>query len=279
MKIARFGDDTWAGSYVFGNALMEDTWASARPVLGAQAGGAGGVFDFHGSTSSPPVPLVARKKFALTAATSSAIEDALDTLRAWTIVKSNSRLTDLSRLWFLDRDGSTRYWMQAKCTKLNASESYRERGRWMKVVDVEFYCQEGLWYGESEQGYNSGLVTGELIDSITNAGNYLALVRILVEVDATSPAAMTNCILINDLNGADWTFAGTVAIGDKLIVNANDYTVTNNLVAAYSDLTIGTGQLAWWYLNEVVSNQFRATPTPLTVKHHVSAEWHNTYVF
>lgn len=235
MRIARFGD-TYAGGYVFSTALMADSWQSMRPPIAQAVSGASGFFDYYGTNNYPIAPVVASKKFGITGTSSADLEDSLITLRAATIA------TDRSKLWWLDRDNSTNYWAWAKCTRLKASDSYKERGRWVKNVDISFYMPEGIWYGASQNSDTFTFSGGTFADeSISTSGNLPALPTCTV----TPSGANATTILVNivDLsiaaNISVWKFTDTVNDGDDLVVNAADYICTNNAVDAYSGLSIG----------------------------------------
>lgn len=242
MRIARFGD-TYAAGYVFGDALMEDEWQSTRPAVIVQTGGAAGAYDFYGSDNFPPAPVVARKKFALTAASSALLEDALITLRAATIA------AERSKLWWLDRDGSTKYWSWAKCTLLKAVDTYQERGRWLKKVDIEFTCPEGLWYAETDGSAVGGV-------AVTNNGNVNALVKFTATCTVATLTFSTDMLLtIRVTSGGDIvneveiaTDTRSLDADETITLNSRSYRVLYASADDYTNLTIGSGQVAWLWI-------------------------------
>lgn len=241
-------------TYVFGLTRMEDSWKSVRSPVAQRVSGVAGAFDFFNSDGYPVSPVAVHKRFHLTATSAATLEDAMNTLRAATIVRG-SGYASLTKLWFLDRDLSTYLWISAKCTGLNTAESYREKGRWLKRVDLDFYCPEGLWYGDTEIITN---VTGTLPPLLQpeNEGNHPAFLYVKVELSAGS---WTSLAVNNSTNPheCDWTYADAGGF-DKVIVNPTTYDVSAELASVpttnpYKNLTVGSN-LPWLWIGPGVNN-------------------------
>lgn len=278
MRIARFGD-TYAAGYTFSTTLMDDNWQSARPPIAQAVSGANGVFDYYGSNPYPIAPVLANKKFAITGTSHADLEDSLITLRAATIA------TDRSKLWWLDRDGSTKYWAWAKCTRLRAVDTYKERGQWVKLVDIDFYMPEGVWYGETENSDSDTEPAAFGSRTVTNSGNYNALVKTTVTLGTTGGSG--NGVINTTVGNHGWEYdsVGT----NPLIVDARTYTVTEGGVDGYSEFGLNDGSAPWaadaptidhvaWLWLQPGSNTLKTytvSGTGATFKF----EWWDTYVF
>ncbi len=237
--MARFGD-AYGSAYTFGLALMEDSWKSTRPGVVQRVSGANGEFDFYADNAPPIAPVVATKKFAITSSVSSAaIEDALELLRTATISRSTR-----SKLWWLDRDGTTKYWAWAKCETLNAADTYKEKGRWLKNVTLTFRMSEGVWYGDTMQTWSETMVipastVGRAVSGLTNSGNVRALLdaRIVPHDSLTMEDSAVGVFGISQ-----WESAADVDDGEQLSVLASKYKTVNSLVFDMEDIdAVGAG--------------------------------------
>lgn len=277
MRMMRFGS-TWAGAYTFTDVLMEDSWQSQRPPVVQKVSGADGAFDFYGDNNNPIAPVVATKKFGITATTSAAIEDALITLRAATIA------ADRTKLWWLDRDGSTQYWSWAKCTAINTVDSYKEKGRWLKVVTLTFYMSEGVWYGAVHQNESGSTVSGDDTVTITNAGNINAIPDRLSIVSVGG--ALSNDLEFRNTTISPEAYAKRdveLATGYAWDLDATKYEALlwDTVPASsddYANLTLGSTQVMWmWFepgANSVEINVFGDAST-----YNWAIDWWDRYVF
>lgn len=275
MIVARFGGSpsSWAAAYQFPTTLMEDSWEIVRRPPIQQVGGAGGVFDYFSTTVAPPQYIVVHKKFALTAASSSAIDDARDTLVAATIKLGNDNL------WWMDRDTSTTYWAHAKCTSFDCSESYQEKGRWLKKVELEFMCNEGLWYGGNIKTYTDTGISGSPSAHTvgTNAGNYPAMVIAGVTARGSTATGTTkiNCQLASP-GTISCDLTATIAQDSGFGVNSFTYSATNGAADAYANFAMsGPTRLCWLWLDPG-SNIMNFTISSTT--YDVGVSWYDTYV-
>ena len=287
MRIARFGD-AYATAYTFSATLMDDSWQSMRPPIMQDVSGANGVFDYYGSNNYPINPVVASKKFAITGTSSADLEDSLITLRAATIA------TDRSKLWWLDRDNSTYYWAWAKCTRLNTSDTYKESGRWVKNVDIEFYMTEGVWYGAVENS-ESGTWTithpsdTEIVE-VTNSGNIPALVAITLTPSglAINPVGAQIRDGVSGTPYSQWQFNAAVTTGHVFICNARTYVCLNHAIDAYTSLDVGDAtligsddidQVAWLWIPSGTHNCYLKCETADDGSASFGIKWWDTYVF
>lgn len=244
MRILQFGT---FNEYDFSEIQGDDDWVTTRPAVTTQVGGAGGAFDFFGDTSNPPAPIIVTKGFTLSSTTYAGIATLLDTLRAATIAKPES-----SFLWGLPRDGAAgtiNDWRfaKAKCIAGPGTPEKFEEGNYIKApVELQFLLKEGLWYGAANTS-SAAYTTGNTFQ-MTNSGNYPAMAEIRV---TPSGSNMTSFKLAVDADLSiqpEWTFTGTVTAGTSLRVFTSTSRVTNNAVDAYADLSIGTGQVAWMWI-------------------------------
>ncbi len=226
MRMARFGD-TYSSAYVFSLTLMEDSWQSTRPPLAQAVSGASGAFDYYGANNFPASPVTATKKFSLVGTSSADLEDSLIVLRATTIG------ADRSKLWWLDRDNSTKYWSWAKCTGIKDFDSYKQKGRWLMPVELTFFMSEGVWYGDTQQSWSNTMVipastVGYAVNGLTNDGNVNALLDVRIVPD---DGLTVEDSAVGVFGVSQWESASDVADGIQLFVLASQYkNVTADLI-------------------------------------------------
>lgn len=170
-----------------------------------------------------------------------AVDTALDALRAATITRGESKL------WALMRDGSYR-WTWAKCVQFKAPERVGQINH--APVALKFQTRTGLWYGETLHQVTAG---GGLLTAMTNAGNYIAPLTVRLTGVGTA------CTGINLRNGDGVngiTFAGTIAVGQTCVVDCLAYSIKNNGVGAFSNLST-VGDWYWLYLNPGADGIYR----------------------
>lgn len=251
MLIARFGD-SWVSAYEFPLVYSGDDWLQERPAIITPVGGSGGAFDFYGlnltdAENYPPGPMQIVKTFTVSSATYAGVETTLDTIR------SNTIAADATFLWGQKRGGTTvtyRRFCWAKCTSMRANEVQARPF----VIDVEltFIAPEGLWYGVTGATIPNGQDENEVVSgypwsethTVNNAGNYPALLSTFVDM---SGGAWDEIALENTTNGANWSWSGDPF--DQLEVDALAYECLADGADAYASLTIGTGQVAWMWLD------------------------------
>lgn len=272
MIVARFGGQNFAAAYEFPLSLVTDDWQGTRPPVVQKVSATAGVFDPFGGTNFPVAPVLVKKSFALVASSSSAIDDARDTLKAATYVHTTN-----DRLWFLDRDGSTKYWCYGKCVRFKASETYKEKGRFLKKVNLDFFCREGLWYGDTTQTYTDTGVSGISSFSLTNSGNYPALVACAITARGSGATDITVDNQSAVIGTIGVQFIGTVAINTAYGFSSTTYAAATAAGDAYANQTLtgNTSRVCWFWLepgaNTVVTESDSTT-------YDTSIIWEHTYV-
>lgn len=279
MIITHFGTTYPAGSPLFGTIQAVDDWSTTRPAVVQQASGASGVFDFFTNAGYPVAPIVAGKRFTVTAATYAGIETELDTLRAATIAAIEGHSY---RIWGLPRGGNPLAvndfrWAWAKCMSFKPQESYSEANYLKMPVELTFYCPEGIWYGQQHNiQYNtSGAKT------ITNAGNFPALLYVSVTTSSGSYTKFKTENTSPFITVPVWEYSDAGGF-DTLYVTPTKYEVLAYLAAApaanpYDNLSLGTSQVAWMWLDPG-NNSVTFTTTGAGVLNQITVEYNDTYL-
>jgi len=233
MIIDRFGA-TYAAGQALGILKAEDDTSIKRSPVLVPVSGAGGAIDQWGDNPFPLDVANPTKKVTVSGASYTAVETALETLKANTIGAGRSKL------WVTLRDGTTHRWAWAKCT---AFERKEVAGAAAVTIETQlaFSLAEGLWYSETLRSANR---TGAGNVSANNQGDEKALVRAVFAAGATNPG------LAIGAGPPIFTWTGVTA-GSGLTVNANTFQVTNNGADAYSGLSYGpggSGQIEFFWL-------------------------------
>lgn len=105
---------------------------------------------------------------------------------------------------------------------------------------VEWICADPFLYKASLDSVTGVTSGGALTLSPNNSGTAFVYPRFTVTASAGAP--ITTITLTNTTTGKSWTYAGTIATGNSLIVNPIDLTVKNN---GTNDLTNFTGIHFW----------------------------------
>lgn len=254
MKIIRFGDAVLT-AYEFSIIQSDDEIVTQRPAVLQPIGGAAGAFDFFAAEGYPLAPLTVVKRFTLEAPSDyDSLESALDDLREATIAVGRSKL------WAQPRGiaVAASRWAYAKCTEVRAPEKI---GNFLTIpIQVTFSVPEGLWYVDAIP-----INTGSASFQVTNQGNYPALVVATFQSGAYNPGLSISGV-------CSFSFAGAAG-GSGLVINARTFSCTNNGVDAYSGLTIGSGQVAWFWIPPGTHTINRAGSGTVTVS------WRDTYVY
>ena len=261
MIIDRFGS-TYAGAYALPAAMLEDDWQSARPTLADRVSGRYGAFDYFGDDANPIAALRVTRRSVITATTWAGVETALDALRA-----ALNAATAENKLWGLCRDGSKR-WAWAKVESVRAPDRV---GQILHCpVDLAFGLREGLWYSETAHS-EAKTATGAHV--LANAGNVRTPVKVTVV-----PAVATLTAFAVSATGQGWAWAGSLAAGQSLIVDAAAYAVTRNGSDDYAALTLTEPSTFWLYL-EPGNNTLTLTRTQgVSGTFTATFEWSDTWV-
>jgi hypothetical protein len=253
MLISRFGD-SWAAGYELPQLKAIDDWQAERPPIAEQVSGMGGAFEYYNDDNFPIAPLSLTKRFALKSTTYAGVETALNTMRSKTVGKKQTKL------WALKRDGTTRLWTWAKCTRFKATEAFN-RGQFLHIdVELVFYAKTGLWYSESK---NIGQIvmaptegSGNHVFS-SNIGNY----SVGIKATVTNSGGSTNTVELicsTHTPSIGWQYQATLTASDTLVVDSDLYSVTKNGSDDYGShfIMYDPDQLHWlWTSTEPDHNQ------------------------
>jgi hypothetical protein len=265
MIIARFGN-TWETACPFGEVKGADDWATELTDTIVRVGGAAGGFSSEGQAAGPATPLMVHKSWVLG-------PDLVPTTHArilygtgevfgagtlWGQINGSSwQLVDLdrtldyllrctlahieSKLWALTRDEQRR-WAWAKAISGRFAESVPTRLR--LPVELSFYCREGLWYGEEQQGLS---LTSALPSTYTaiNDGNRPAFFQLQV---TSAVGTLTQLVFANTTNGDIFTWTGAAAMGQLLRIDTGAWRVQRGGGNGYAGLSYGDNQSCWGQL-------------------------------
>lgn len=231
MLIARFGP-TWAGATVLSSVDASDDWLNSTTPVVAQAGGAGGAFDFAGDKPYPLQPITVSKTLTVASSDWATVESCVDVYKGLIGIGRD-------KLWGVCRDGSHR-WAWAKCVEVNASEKPKQFHTY--PIAMKFYLSEGMWYAEnltSHIFYHTAPV------SLMN-GNWFAYPTFTLGVTNGT----INSFTLSDVGGR-WSMAysNAVSAARQVVINCAAMSVTHTGVAnAYQYLTIPSNQFPWSWL-------------------------------
>lgn len=187
------------------------------------------------------------------------LDTALDALRTATIARGETKL------WALMRDGTYR-WTWAKCVQIKAPERVGQINH--APVALKFQARTGLWYGET---LHQVAIAGALTE-MTNLGNYIAPVTVRMAA-ISAPVTYFEFRNGDGVNGI--AYNGSVAAGTTCVVDSGAYSVKNNGVGEYANLTT-QGDWYWLYLNPGDDGIYNWGITGGT--HTVTFEYYDTWV-
>jgi hypothetical protein len=233
MLIARFGP-TWAGATVLSSIDASDDWLNSTPPTIAQAGGAGGAFDFAGDKPYPLQPVTISKSLVIASSTWATVELYADVYK---------RMISYGRdkLWGLCRDGTHR-WAWAKCIEVNASEKPKQFHTY--PIAMKFYLPEGVWYSENlasitrtTPGYSGFTVLN---------GSWFAYPTFTMSILSGTMTAFT----LREISSL-WSFTYThnITAAQSVVVNSAALSCAQTGVAnAYQYLTLPANQFPWMWI-------------------------------
>lgn len=206
----------------------------------------GGAYDADGSERThrgvTPLPL----KAELVEQTATAIDTAFDALRALVGTRD--------KLYAEFSNGDTR-WVWARLANITANNTADTPLN--LPIGFDFRVESDHWYGE----FHDDTVfladgTNPFVPGFPNVGNYpLTEMRISI----TAGAADITSVTWTQTGVAEWTYTGTVASGQDLVIDTGAQTVTNNGVGDYAHFNLTS--------NHVIDEWVRFQPgdNPLTV--------------
>jgi hypothetical protein len=219
----------------------------------------GGVYDLRGTTQIMPGERTVRHTGLVLEQTAPAFQALMDGYR--------SLYGKRGRLYALTEAGQPR-WADARVVDVlpvarTPQSIYRFTGYWAREVETRFDLLSPVWYGVRHglvEAFTTGLdlgsgdMLGDVADQVTldttpktftltNEGN-APVTNIILTITAVG-TPITSLRLQSGL--ADWTWAGSVAVGQTLTINVGAWSITNHTTPAYSGLTRNAGQLqsAW----------------------------------
>lgn len=215
----------------------------------------GGAWDGYGTGEAPEPANVVSTQFEIVETTAALVQTERDLIRA--------RRGLRRRLWAETPSGAQRFaW-----ARLSGISMERDRRhQFYQPVKLDFEISNPGWAGGQhgepwyfDDGYTFD--TGSFFDLddvwtpggsgyqyiIENRGNTTQ-----DEITLTITAGATSISNIRIRCGdCDWTYGGTVAAGDSLVVNTATMTITNDGDDAYNDLTLNAGHIiAPWLVFE-----------------------------
>lgn len=251
---------------------QEDNLGTGRALTSWQQLPNGTYFDNYSGVARRPQGIrPITKEGVLYAATALEIEDTIDDLRAYLGVRDE--------LTVRYRSGQLR-WQHAVLIDVNTpARSGRALSvplqltwetvaqHWYKlkqlpatwvVGDQSFQLGDGTTgLGQASQSAELTL-PGATTVTLTHAGNIPAT-NLVITVTATH-AALTGITIANAATGHSLAYAGTVALGDSLIIDCGAMNITNDGADAYTGLT-PSNRAVWMRLAAESDNVFTITPT------------------
>lgn len=192
------------------------------------------------------------------------LDTVIDRLRLATIAVGKSKL------WGEMRDG-TSIWCWAKCITLNVSSGISDR--LSTPVELEFFCQDGLWYGATAHEFVADGTTNNY--NATQSGNYPAAVT----VDAVNTSgSMSNVAMWTGALRLNWI--GTATVGQHLIVTSRPNSVKVNGVGDFAGVTYYNGANdydPWLTVNPTGTTYLQTGDGGVTFTS-VTFTWYDTYL-
>ena len=221
----------------------------------------GGVFDLRGSAQILPGERSATHTGLILEQSAAAFQTSMDAHRSLNGKRG--------RVYALTEDGQPR-WAHGRAivapSARTPQDMYRFVGYWTQEVETRFDLLSPVWYGirhGAVEAFTTGLdlgsgdTLGDTADQVTldttpktfamlSNGNAPVLNAIVTVTAVSTP--LTSLRVQAGL--ADWTWTGSVAVGQSLVIDTGALTIRNNGVAAYSGLTfnVGHAQAEWLLL-------------------------------
>jgi hypothetical protein len=218
-----------------------------------------------GEVVDVPIGSAVSYEIVKTTGTYSNVERGIDALKLATLNAGESKL------WALRRDG-THLWAWAKCNRGRWPEDYNTKLH--LPVELEFYCREGVWYGET-QG-TSGNITQATSSPYVLTSNGVLPANAVFTI-TPSGGALASVTVTNTTNGYTFTYTGTVNSGQALVVDAGAWSVKNNGVGAYAGFAYGAGQQNWMRLAPG-ANAFTISKTGPATGWTATLTWFDTFI-
>jgi hypothetical protein len=165
------------------------------------------------------------------AATAAALRTKLDELRA--------QVGKYDKLWRRAEDDNTLHWAWAKLAQLTTSNDVTHAKTRHQPVTLEFQVQSG-WHGENIQEAAGNLTTETPVTIVVNNTGNAPVLDAVLTVTADD-AAITSVVVVISPH-CDWTYDGSIAAGEAVIVDAGAFSIKNDGTGDYANFEFGAGQ-------------------------------------
>lgn len=177
-----------------------------------------------------------------------------DTLRAQ-IDALRSAIGTVQKLYREDLDTGVLRWKLSRLTSVSQPKSYRDRGV-ISNLSAIFETAQPRWKAETVTTTSASLTSGTTTVTVDSLGTE-AIDDAVITITADGGTVSSVRIVLND---ADFTWAGTLADGDDLVIDCGALTIQNDGVDGYSDFTLAAGHaLDGWLRLLAESNEINVT--------------------
>lgn len=212
----------------------------------------GGALDLFGGSKVPPGATKLTKSCTLHATTEASLLTQYMALRA--LVGTREQLYRL----IISDDHLE--WAWARFDNLAAVRKYGQKSRLFQDVKLSFTVYSPAWYSETTHSYDwpiVGIVTantllttlaeskGASVKYIDHTGNIDQPAAIFT---LTAIGAITSVIINNATTGHSFSYTGTLAGGDVLVINTGAMSVEKNGVDAYSLFVPPANREDWMHI-------------------------------
>lgn len=144
------------------------------------------------------------------------------------------------QLWRTDYSAGLRRWKQARLLKVEHPTTVSNRTVFANI-GATFETNQAAWRNETGTTTPLVLVNGSNIATVDVLGTEDVNDAI---VTITATGTITSAHVTLAATGVDFTWTGTLAIGNALVIDCGKLTVKNNGVDAYSGFTLAAGHTA-----------------------------------
>lgn len=189
-----------------------------------------------------------------------------NTLRAQ-IDALRSAVGTVQKLYRQDLDTGDLRWKLCRLLSVPQPKTYRDRGV-IAHVSALFDTAQPRWRAETITTTSESLSPGSTTVTVDSLGTD-PVDDAIITITADG-GAVTSVRIV--LNNADFSWAGTLADGDELVINCGALTIQNDGVDAYGDFTLAAGHaLDGWLRLLAESNEIGVTvdaACDITVEHY-----------
>jgi hypothetical protein len=228
-RLSKFGANTLPG--------YDYEWTAGTPetVQAIVAGVGGAAFDAYGFGSAPAVlPFTVSYKCAAVSATASLMRTTLD---LWRSLRGQQL-----KLYRTAEDDASEHWAWARLAQVIASNSPANEKMLWQPLELVFQIMSS-WYGAA-QDETFTLDSSPKSCALTNGGNVNVTDAVLTVTAGSAPITALTLTIGTSCN---WTYDGTIAVGEALVVDSGSFSVLNDGANAYADFELGAGHavLEW----------------------------------